>query len=288
MTGPMIEQLSSWLPPGGEVFYYPNPGNAGDALIASATWQVFDELGLQPTVVDYKKIPPRATVLLGGGGNLVPYYKNIERALELCIERDVERCLLLPHTIRGHETLLARLDDRFTLVCRDEPSLAHVREYAPEARAFLADDMALGLNIDALERRAHTLRHKIALMLDPSWLKYGRAWRSALGRCRPDANGTLTLFRCDREAASKEQRDPELDLMSFYKTKNLHRAGCDQVTMDIIALLRGSRRVLTDRLHISLPAVLLGMEVAVLDNNYGKLSAVWNASNKTRQYRHRI
>lgn len=287
MNRSMVEALRAWLQGDRPVCYYPNPGNAGDALIASATWQVFDAIGLRPRLAEHRRMPPGATVILGGGGNLVPQYGNMARALEACLDRNVERCLLLPHTIRGHEALLARLDGRFTLACRDEPSLRHARQHAPQARSFLADDMALGLDVEALMRRTRSLRHKAALLLDPSWIKRGRAWRRALERARPDAGGTLTILRCDKEAATLAQRDPSLDLMQFYKSHNRDRAGCDQVAADIIELLRGSRRVVTDRLHISLPAALLGKEVEILDNNYGKLSAVWNASRLARRYPHK-
>jgi exopolysaccharide biosynthesis predicted pyruvyltransferase EpsI len=270
--------LTEWAAGEPGCLFYPNPGNAGDALIAVATWQCFDRLGMTAKVVSIKDLPEHARLVLGGGGNLVPHYRKIAHALEACLERKVERCLLLPHTIRGHETLLRRLDHRFTLLCRDRESLEHVRRHAPDAIALPSHDMVLSLDIPALENRALKLRHKLALLFDSDWQKYRRRWRRALARQHPDPEGTLTILRSDVEAASAEKGLPDLDLMRHYTTQCDHRAGCEQVAVDIIALLRQARKVRTDRLHVALPAAMLGLKVEILDNNYGKLAAVWSHS----------
>jgi exopolysaccharide biosynthesis predicted pyruvyltransferase EpsI len=270
--------IRSWLPPQGRILYYPNPGNAGDALIATATWQCFDRLGIRPTVTQPAGFARNAHVVLGGGGNLIPQYHDIANALQACLEHQVSSCLLLPHTIRGHETLLNRLDRRFTLLCRDHASLMHVQRHAPNATALLADDMALALDIAALRHRTSLMRHRLALLLDRDWLKRRRKWRRALSRQKPDAEGMLTVLRSDVEANTSVPRPSGPDVMHFYTTRCLKRAGCDQATMDIIELLRSAKSVLTDRLHVALPSAILGLEVNILDNNYGKLSAVWETS----------
>jgi len=270
--------IKNWLPPGKPVFYYPIPGNAGDALIAAATWQCFDRMQVHPTVTSPARFIKNAPVILAGGGNLIPEYHDIADALEACLEHEVSSCLLLPHTIRGHESLLNRLDKRFTLVCRDHTSLMHVQRHASNATTLLAHDMVMGLDIAALNRRTRLMRHRLELLLDRAWRKHRRAWRLALVRQQPNAEGSLTILRCDVEANTMPPRSPDLDLMNFYTTGCMNRAGCDQVSMDLITLLRSARSVLTDRLHVALPSAILGLEVNILDNNYGKLSAVWKTS----------
>lgn len=270
--------LKDWLPGAARLLYYPNPGNAGDALIAAATWQVFDRIGLRPKVARPRDFRRGASVILGGGGNLVPPYRNIALVLQACLDIGVARCLLLPHTVRGHEELLQRLDERYTLCCRDRVSLEHVRRHAPRATALLADDMVVGLDFAVLEARVASLRHKLALLWDRDWRRHRRAWRAALARQHPDAAGRLTLWRSDLEAATEERRDADLDLMRHYTTSCRHRAGCDQVAQDLVSLLRQATAVTTDRLHVALPAWRLGLQVALHDNNYGKLSAVWETS----------
>lgn len=275
---PVESVLKQWLPEPAYTLYYPNPGNAGDALIAAATWQVFDRIRLRPSVARPRDFRRGASVILGGGGNLVPPYRNIALALQACLERDVARCLLLPHTVRGHEELLQRLDERYTLCCRDRVSLEHVRRHAPRANALLADDMVFGLDFAALEARVASRRHKLALLLDRDWRRHRRAWHAALARQHPDAAGGLIIWRSDLEAATGARRDADLDLMRHYITRCRHRAGCDQVAQDLVSLLRRAAAVTTDRLHVALPAWRLGLQVTLQDNNYGKLSAVWETS----------
>lgn len=281
--------LRDWLPPEGDVLYCPNPGNAGDALIVSATWQCFDRLGLRPRVTKPnlglrsrvtkpKRFPKQAHIILAGGGNLVPPYRDISRVLEACLEWDVGSCLLLPHTIRNNEALLGRLDGRFTLLCRDLQSLDHVRQHAPLARSLFVDDMALGLEVEVLLERSRSLQHRLSLLLDRQWMKRRRKWKHGLAQHQPDAEGRLEILRSDVEAKSTTPRLRETDLMQFYRSGHENRPGCDQVSADIIKLLGGAKRVLTDRLHVALPATLLGLQVEIMDNNYGKLSAVWKSS----------
>ena len=40
-------------------------------------------------------------------------------------------------------------------------------------------------------------------------------------------------------------------------------------------------KIVTNRLHVAITAALLGKDVEVYDNSYGKLKAVWNASLKS-------
>jgi exopolysaccharide biosynthesis predicted pyruvyltransferase EpsI len=270
--------LKDWLPAEESALYYPNPGNAGDALIATATWQCFDRLGVHPRVSRPEKFPRHAHIILGGGGNLVPPYRNIADALQACVEKEAKSCLLLPHTIRSNETLLDRLDGRFTLLCRDLTSLEHVRRHAPLARSLLVDDMALGLDIEALRRRTQSLTHRLSLLTDRPWIKRGRRWKKGLSLQHPDAHGRLEILRSDAEAKIQPAERLKKDLMDHYLTRCEKRAGCDQVSWDLVILLGKAKTVRTDRLHVSLPAALLGLDVEILDNNYGKLSAVWKTS----------
>ncbi len=271
--------LRGWIVPGQRLRFCPNPGNSGDALIAAATWQVFDNLGISPSISKPPEFKQGIAVILGGGGNLVPLYSDTRRALERCLDAGVERCILLPHTIRGHELLLSKLDDRFTICCRDRPSFEHVVRHAPHAKAILADDMAFSMDIRALERRCVTLLHKIRLLFDRDWQKSSRQWRRALAICCPDESGTLTILRTDREVgAHVGRRDDVLDLPDYFKVKHGGRAGCDQVALDLFRCLQRAGHVVTDRLHIALPSALLGVSTEIIDNNYGKLSAVFSLS----------
>lgn len=279
MKKEIAEVLRAWAAPDENILYCPNPGNSGDALIAAATWQIFDRVGMLPAIAKPPRFVSGASVILAGGGNLVPFYADIQRALERCLEVDVGRCLLLPHTIRGHEQLLSRLDGRFTLCCRDLPSFEHVVRHAPRAIPILADDMAFSIDVTVLERRVATLRHRLSLLFDRDWRKGAGRWREGLSMCRPDEQGILAILRDDRESLSPAwDGDKALDLPDHYRLKHGRRAGCDQVALDLIHCLMNAKQVVTDRLHIALPCAMLGVPCELIDNNYGKLSAVFNLS----------
>jgi hypothetical protein len=130
-----------------DLCYVPNPGNAGDALIASGAWQLFDTIGLRPRVVSAARVSKGASVIYAGGANLTPYYQDCGRFLRRCMAVGVKEAVVLPHTIRGHVELLQQLDERFTLVCRDLPSLEWCTTTARAARTMFSHDLALRLDV---------------------------------------------------------------------------------------------------------------------------------------------
>lgn len=268
--------LASFVAGQSRVLYVPNPGNAGDAAIACAAVQLLDRIGMAYTPGTLKDIEPGDCVIVGGGGNLVPYYNDVRRILLTCLQRNVNKCLLLPHSVRGHEDVLAQLDERFVLLCRDHGSLAFVREHALRAQCALTRDLVLELDISALERKTQTLAHRIALLHDRQWTRGYLRWRSALRRIRPDASGTLTTLRSDIESQSPDRKRRRQDLMRYQGLGYLSPA-IDQITMDLINHFRKAQRVVTDRLHVSLLASLVGKPTCLVENSYRKLADVWEA-----------
>ena len=230
--------VQKWAKCSEPVYYIPNPGNAGDAAIATATVQFFHRINVPLVHIRAENIPSGAVVVIAGGGNLVPYYTDIRKILLACLARNVKKCLLLPHTVRGHADVLARLDTRFTI------------------------------------RSTKTWRHKLSLLRDSHWLKNLLRWRRATARIRPDSHGTLRIFRHDGESAHPDRAKRKFDLMRFNGIREYSPA-TDQITMDVIKCINRAERVITDRLHVSLVAAMLGKKVCLLENSYGKVSDVW-------------
>ncbi|MBW2712784.1 MAG: hypothetical protein JRC77_03450, partial [Deltaproteobacteria bacterium] len=79
------------------VLYRANSGNGGDALIASATLQLFDRCGLQYELWTPQSNTDGRVVLCGGGGNLVPAYRTCSDFIEAHHHR-AKKLVLLPHT----------------------------------------------------------------------------------------------------------------------------------------------------------------------------------------------
>ena len=58
--------------------YVPNPGNAGDSVIAYSTFQLFRQLNLSVSVYHREtRFSERDVLIYGGGGNLVPEYHDL-------------------------------------------------------------------------------------------------------------------------------------------------------------------------------------------------------------------
>lgn len=263
---------------GNALKYVPNQGNAGDALIAAGCWQFFEDSQIAPRYATTRAIGAGDTVLYSGGGNLVPEYDNCRDFLEKCLEVGVAHALVLPHSIRGHEALLKRLDTRFTLVCRDLESLARVKATGTGAELMVAPDLALYLDPERLF--AHCRQYGNVGV----WAQFARQgqvwsylrWRMALRRLRPQPGRTLSVLRADAEATLAEPGNAAGDISNFYGSQYRFRAESDLVSRDLLLLLEPAAQVRTNRLHVGVAAALMGCEVRYLDNSYGKIRALYD------------
>jgi exopolysaccharide biosynthesis predicted pyruvyltransferase EpsI len=265
-----------------DLCYVPNIGNAGDALIASATWQLFDTIGLQPRVVSAALISEGASVIYAGGGNLTPHYHNCARFLRRCMSVGVKEAVVLPHTIRGHAQLLQQLDERFTLVCRDLPSLEWCTATAPTAKIMFAHDLALALDIPRLQRRCRGVLPFADLIIRTGKARRFHSylrWRRHTQSVHP-VNGTLRVFRADVEAVSRHPGDRVQDIPGAYVSEFVDRVEHDFVARDLLDTVGRADVIVTNRLHVGIAGALLGKRVKFYDNSYGKIRDVYQSSLK--------
>ncbi|MBL0730697.1 polysaccharide pyruvyl transferase family protein [Piscinibacter sp. HJYY11] len=261
------------------LLYVPNEGNAGDALIAAGTWQFFDDLGLKPRYARVREIRRGDALVYAGGGNLVPEYESASRFLERCLEVGVSSVIVLPHTIRGHEALLKRLDERFTLVCRDQASIARVQATGTGAQVLYAPDMALYIDVPRLFERCASYRGPAlwARMAHHDRLVPYLRWRLALALRQPPEHLHLDVIRVDAEAIAALPGDKRWDMSNLYGSKFRLREESDLVSRDFLRFFGQLVAVRTNRLHAGVAAALMGCEVTYLDNSYGKIGAVYDA-----------
>lgn len=265
---------------GGRLKYVPNEGNAGDALIAAGTWQFFDDIELQPAYSTLRGLRAGDAAVYGGGGNLVPEYGSASAFLERCLEVNVASALVMPQTIRGHEGLLARLDERFTLVCRDTASMLRAQASGTRAHLLFAPDMALYIDVVRLFERCE--KH----YRGPStWLRFMHMdrlvpylrWRWALSRRSPPLGGHVNILRVDMEATAAQPGDPRWDVSYLYGSKLRFREESDLVSRDFLDFFSRVSSVRTNRLHAGVAGALMGCDVIYLENSYGKIGAVYDA-----------
>jgi exopolysaccharide biosynthesis predicted pyruvyltransferase EpsI len=253
---------------GAPVLFFPNPGNAGDSLIAAATTAAFVRNGVRATTIDLDAPVEGGVVLLGGGGNLIPLYHQIREAIGRFAGR-ARRLVLLPHTIRGNEAALQRLDGSCTIFCRDPPSFAHVRAVRPDVDARLAHDMAFHLDAAAfLEDEA------LAARAAPVWQEALANHGIDAARLRHPAG--IDLSRLDSESRLREPRS-DIDISHVF-TFGTGPEGAALGAWCLLKTISEARLVVTDRLHVALGAALLGIPCRLYDNFYGKNEAVYRHS----------
>lgn len=279
------EQLSQ-IAGGRPITYRPNRGNAGDGMICAATWQLFDRTELT-TQVSTRVGRGAGVFIFGGGGNLVPLYRDGANILREALAHDYERIVILPHTLRGNQELLSLFDDRVHVFCRDLTSLDLVSAHAPRAHRYLADDLAIALDVEAALRPSWSRFTLASLVIRaPLWIKSRRRkrlrnWLRDTAEIRPAADA-LKLMRADQESTFSTEAARSQDLSGLYLSKFKSRVEAEWITRDFLRVLERASAVETDRLHIAVGASLLGRRVRMHDNSYGKNRAVYELSLRDR------
>jgi exopolysaccharide biosynthesis predicted pyruvyltransferase EpsI len=265
----------------GTLKYVPNHGNAGDALIAAGAWQFFDRLGVEPRITRRQWLRRGDCAIYAGGGNLVPEYQSCAKFLRKCLRVGVRSALVLPQTVRGHEPLLRELDARFTIACRDNASLERVRAVGTAAHVIAAPDLALGIDVERLFDRCRrkTVRLQFASELVRS-LKVSDylAWRRKLRHLSSAATGTVRIIRTDVESVDSVRGACEWDISNHYVSTFRPRNEADFITRDYLRFLASAQKVVTNRLHAGVAGALMGLPVTLMDNSYGKISAIYQTS----------
>lgn len=259
----------------GKIRYIPNIGNAGDGLIAAATWQLFERLDLLSSIEVGGNISTGDIVIYAGGGNLVPEYDQAKKILEECLRVNVSKFILLPHSIRGNENLLRKLDQRFYIFCREQESYDHVQKISINAHVFLTHDLVFGLNRKLLNENLSINALRLRLIFHPElWRSYIN-WQLALLKIQPQHNRVMQLMRSDVESKYTNKYPSMFDLSSKHSSFYSKRLEADLVSRDFLSVLDRADHIISDRLHVCIGAVLLGKKVTILDNSYGKNRSVF-------------
>lgn len=263
-----------------------NEGNVGDALIAASTVALFEREGLEFLSCG-QSLPAdegEMALVYGGGGRFVPYFGTLSYYVSLFSDPRIRKGVILPHSFRDCDELVDVLDERFTVFCRERPSYDYCMSRNGKARFILADDMALGAIPDDLRKRR--------IML-PFLEMAERAW----GKCmKKDIRASLVPLEKGRKLAVCLRRDPEstgaaeslaslplntdLSLYSLRVVDDVDHACA--YTRWLLDALNEPDVVLTDRLHLGIAAALLGKEVFLMDNVYGKISGIYELSLRER------
>jgi len=254
---------------GQEILYHPNPGNGGDSLIALGTYQAFARQGIGFKLINLEADVKGKVVFLAGGGNLIPLYWDIAKAFNSFFGR-AKRIILLPHTIRGHEALLSRLDESCTIFCRDAESYIHVTKLTARSEVYLEHDMACHLNAREILHDAKNIEKYGSIVTEKLAAKQLELLKM------PQAN----FFRIDWESARKEQVS-EMDISNEY-TFGVWPDNARKGTWCMLKTISMAAMVHTDRLHVGIGCALTRTPCVLYDNSYGKNSGIYRHSLRNR------
>jgi exopolysaccharide biosynthesis predicted pyruvyltransferase EpsI len=273
--------LELWKESNNIIYYVPNEGNAGDALIASGMWCLFDKLNIKPIICDAKDLIEDTYVMYAGGGNLINGYFNCRNFLEQCLEKKVKKCVVLPHTVRGHEDILNKLDSRFTIVAREYETYNWLVEKELKINILLASDLAFNISLEWLAFQSDSLSvrmdYYIHLLCNPKQLAKYLLW-ILKNRFIHFDDGLLEIIRGDIESTALIQTRKYNDLSNNYGSHYKCRAESIIITRQFLDVLKKSNSVKTNRLHAAIGSHLIQKIVFMHDNSYGKNRAVFNAS----------
>lgn len=270
----------------GTFHYMMNQGNVGDALIAASTVALFEKEGLD-FIPCGQELPPgteEVTLVYGGGGGFVPYFGMLPHYVSIFSDPRLRRCVILSQSFRDCDELVDVFDERFTVFCRERVSYDYCLSRNRRAQFLLADDMALAAEPEMLKKRSIRL---------PFLEMAERAW----GRCmKKDIKTSLVTLPDGRKLAVCLRRDPEstgqgkdLEILPLNTDLSVYFVHViDEVehafayTRWLLKALDQPDVILTDRLHLGISGALLGKEVFLMDNVYGKISGIHELSLRER------
>ena len=253
-----------------EIIFLPGPGNAGDGLINLGTYKFLERLGIKHRWGSYLESYPGKVVLHCGGGALVSIYPGGENILRR--NADVAKALiLLPHTIRSYGDYLQSLGPNCTLFAREAISHDYLLSHRGKANIGRAPDMAFVLSDQDIRAEPWSFDHLWQPEIRGPW---ARMVVKFLLRSRKEE--TLHAMRTDKE--SKIYKGGDADLTGMFSPGNMRRDQCATAIKTIRLITKAYDEVVTDRLHMSILAAIMGKNVTLIDNSYGKNKSMFEAS----------
>lgn len=233
------------------IIYIPNPGNAGDALIAHSTFTLFDKMNINYDIGLHTTKYKDKILFYGGGGNLVGVYKDCEMFLKNNMHDN--KIVLLPHTIKDVDSLIKNFGDNVIVLCRERKSFDYVSKLIKnKSNVFISKDLALYIKVD------ENFKNK-------------------------KSHGILNCFRKDVEKTNKILPDDNIDLSNelyIINNQKSYKKNVENISHSIFDYLSNYDTINTNRLHMAIAGSLLNKNVNMYPNNYFKNTSVYTYSLK--------
>lgn len=273
---------------GQRVHYLPNPGNAGDSVIAAATYQCFRRHAIRMTIPHTKRFESAGkTLFYGGGGNLIGI-GTYAHAQVSRFHKNAKRLVILPQTVKEVDDLIRSFGDNVTVICRERVSYDYVRSFGGPHQTLLAHDMAFSLDpsplLKSVNRMAAFASGIRAMLKGEGRTRPANLVRILFGYPRgavPDRAAlgpTLSCFRLDGERTDIALPPGNIDLSAVFALGAGPEAVANYAAARLLSILNQFDEIRTNRLHIAISSAILGKTVKFYPNNYYKCRAVYEYS----------
>ena len=274
----------------GSFYYWPNDGNLGDYIIAEATRQLFRKAGLSWIPYDPESPPHESgyTLVYSGGGRFVPYWSGVALRMEHLTRPEVKRCVILPHSIYGVDDFVRALDERHTVFCRERKTLSYCSSLNDRAQFILAHDIGISLKLNEVvspiplvksaKEEGDEAERQYRLLSGEAAQKARMNVKKATVQCSADGRKIAFFMRRDGEKSIARTSPWSYDLSGLWSGSCNETAFSGPLLKFMAELAAYPDVVVTDRLHVAIMAMHVGKEVYMLDNDYGKLSGVYEIS----------
>ena len=285
-------------------YFLPNKGNLGDTFIANSEFQIFNYYKdvLHINLYDYTNLKTPFNFVYGGGGMFVELYKEEHsKIFNIFKNKFMKQCIILSESFHDVPELIKIIDDRFTIFCREKKSYDYLINAKTKAKIYLADDMAFATdtnfyyNTGFTNKQINNLKENLnkysinetRTILNDYFIRYSVTYnkiKDILSFIKPNEIKTAFLLRKDSESRiQNEIIKNSFDLSNcggIGEKTSLNNAYVQILSELFLSAIDCADAIVTDRLHIGISAALLNKEVFLFDNNYGKLSGVYEQSMK--------
>lgn len=290
-----VPELFADLPKNETIYYCPNPGNAGDALIAAGTYLLMQDAGLKIQIVTKDNFNSAGQIVIyGGGGNLVGLYTYAREFIEKH-HTQAKQLILLPHTVTDNQDLLSKLGSNVTLFARELVSHEYLLEHAKQANVYLNQDLALYVDPTRLLPLANMskfgciLKKAFYAITGNNQARCNLPQLDVMERYSAFENKRLSqqtkvgnFFRTDAEKLLPTTPSDNMDLSDLYDGITHHKEICLYTVARLMKFINHFDEINTDRLHICIASALLGKKVNFHPNSYFKCKAIYDFSLKER------
>jgi len=273
---------------------FPNHENSGDALIFLGQLRYLDRLGVHVDYIadgsryspaDLRALVPHGPILIQGGGNFGDRWEYMQALRERVISDFPDRQIIqLPQGIdfqdgpklEQAQFILGAHPD-LTLLIRDHAGVERTRELFSKATVLFCPDMAFGYGrvkggdaaLDAVVLRrndSESLEGAERFTMHPADSHVDLDW---------GLTGVAKLIdKALHLPGAISKRIPALAVRLYPIQRRAYVAIASNNVRHAVRILSRGRLVVTNRLHATVLATLMGKPVVAMDNANGKISAI--------------